>query len=79
MNPILSQMNAQTINTQQVKQAWNNLKALSNPQQVINQALQNNPQIQQLLQLSNGNPEQAFYALAKQKGVNPNDILNLLK
>lgn len=63
----------------QIKQMWNNLKTISNPQQAINQALQNNPQIQQLIQLSNGNPEQAFYTLAKQRGIDPNDILNMLK
>ena len=79
MNPILSQMNARNINPQQVSQMWNNLKNLNNPQQVINQAIQNNPQIKQLLQLSNGDYKQAFYNLAQQKGIDPDYILNMLK
>ena len=79
MNPILSQMNARNINPQQVSQMWNNLKNLNNPQQVINQAIQNNPQIKQLLQLSNGDYKQAFYNLAQQKGIDPDYIINMLK
>lgn len=36
-------------------------------------------QVQSLIQKYNGDAQQAFYDLAKQKGVNPNDILNMLK
>ena len=46
---------------------------------MIQQALQRNPQVQQLIQLSNNDPKQAFYNLAEQKGINPNDILDILK
>ena len=79
MNPIISQMNAGKINPQQVKQMWNNLKTISNPQQAIQQALQNNPQLQQLMQMCNNDPKQAFYNLAQQKGIDPDYILNMLK
>lgn len=79
MNPIISQMNRQAINPQQIKQMWNNLRAINNPQAMIQQALQRNPQVQQLIQLSNNDPKQAFYNLAEQKGINPNDILDILK
>lgn len=58
---------------------WNQLKALNNPQQAIQKVLNDNPQIQQLMQLSNNDPKEAFYSLAKQKGVDPNYILNMLK
>ena len=55
------------INPQQVKQMWNNLKSMSNPQQMLNQMAQNNPQIKSLLQYNN--PKDAFYGLAKEKGI----------
>jgi len=46
------------------------------------QNLANNPQYQQIMNLlrENGNdPQKAFYALASQMGINPNDILKMLK
>lgn len=55
-------------------------------QQMQSQAIQNNltsnPQLQQVMQLvraSNMSPKEYFYMLAKQKGVDPNEILNMLK
>jgi hypothetical protein len=42
--------------------------------------LQNNPQLQQVLNLTKGrNPEQVFYELCQQKGINPDDVLNMFK
>lgn len=44
--------------------------------------IQQNPQYHQILSLlrENGNdPQKAFYALAGQMGINPDDILNMLK
>jgi len=43
---------------------------------------QNNPGLKQALDYVNangGNPEEAFYKLAKEKGVDPQAILNSLK
>ena len=57
----------------------NRLKAIKNPQAVLQKMIEQNPQIQVALNMSNGNMEQAFYALAKQKGVDPNEILSQLK
>lgn len=40
-----------------------------------------NPNIRPILQLvakHNGDPKAAFYALAQEKGVNPDDIINAL-
>lgn len=44
---------------------------------LLNQMAQNNPQISELLKYSN--PKDAFYGLAKQKGIDPDSILNMLK
>ena len=55
-------------------------------QQMQSQAIQNNltsnPQLQQVMQMvraSNMTPKEYFYMLAKQKGVDPNQILNMFK
>ena len=45
-------------------------------------AIHQNPQYQQILNLlreNGGDPQRAFYALANQMGINPNDILSMLK
>ena len=66
----------------QIKQMMNMIKTSSNPQMALNQLMQSNPQMKQVMDLVNtsGNsPEQLFYALAKQKGINPNEILDALK
>ena len=49
---------------------------------MLQQMVSQNPNMKQVLDLVNqngGNAQQAFYALAKQKGVNPDDILNSLR
>ena len=55
-------------------------------QQMQNQTVQNNimnnPQLQQVMNLvkaSKMTPKEYFYTLAKQKGVDPNQILNMFK
>jgi len=43
---------------------------------------QNNPAMKQALDYVNangGNPKDAFYKLAKERGINPDEILNSLK
>lgn len=50
-----------------------------NPQGITNMLLQKNPQVQQMINQSGGDPKKAFYTLAQQKGINPDDVLNMLK
>ena len=41
---------------------------------------QQNPALAQVMQMCKGqNPEQMFYAMCKQQGINPNDIINELR
>ena len=59
----------------------NNLYQQMQSQQIQNN-LTNNTQLQQVMQMvkaSNMTPKEYFYALAKQRGVDPNTILNMLK
>lgn len=45
---------------------------------IMQRATQNNPALQQAIDYVNkngGNPKEAFYKLAKEKGVDPNEVL----
>ena len=80
-NPMLTQLNRSGImgNLSQIKQAWGLLRGAKNPQAMLNQMMQNNPQVQAMMQASGGDPKAAFYKLAKEKGVDPDEIINALK
>ena len=70
-------------NRDQILQLWNTIKNSSNPQQVFEQALMNNPKLKEsfdmLKSLSNGNFQQLFYTMAQKQGADANSILGLLK
>ena len=64
--------------SQMVEMVW----AAQNPNEAINQLAANNPQLKEVIQYVNqngGNAKAAFYKLAQERGVNPDDILNQLK
>lgn len=61
-----------------VKQMMNFVKTAKNPQAALTQLANSNPQVKQVLQLAGSNPKQAFYDLARQKGINPDDIIKML-
>ena len=66
----------------QIRQMISMVKASGNPQAMLNQLIQTNPnmkQVMEIVQQYGGNAEKAFYALAEQKGINPQEILDLLK
>lgn len=58
------------------------VKSARNPQAMLSQMMQNNPQYQNVMNYVNangGDPQKAFYAMAKEKGINPEEILSQLK
>ena len=56
------------------------LNASQNPQAALQMLAQKNPQMAQVVNLVGGrDPKDVFYELCKQKGVNPDDILNQLR
>ena len=66
----------------QIKQMISMVKSAGNPQAMMNQLMQNNPQMQQVMEIVQkygGDANKAFYALAEEKGINPQEILDLLK
>ena len=51
----------------------------ANPNNMMMSLMQQNPQVREALnivQQNGGNPKEVFYKLAKEKGINPNSILN---
>jgi len=66
----------------QVQQMFNMVKSAQNPNAMLNQLIQTNPQMREVMNYVNqngGDPKQAFYKMAQEKGVDPNTILNQLK
>lgn len=84
-NPILAAIPHQTTSATQssterpIKELYNEFINSANPNYIIQQMLAQNPEINTLLQQANGDPRQAFYNLAQQRGINPNDILGMFK
>lgn len=67
---------------QNIRQMMGMINSAQNPQQMMNQLISGNPQMKQVMDIVNqcgGDPRTAFYKLAEQKGVDPQEILNMLK
>lgn len=61
---------------------FNQIRNSPNPNQAMQQLLNNNPQYQGIMEYINqngGNAKSAFYNMAAQKGVDPNSILSQLR
>jgi hypothetical protein len=55
------------------------VKTAQNPTAMIQNMAAQNPQVQQAIRMAGGDPKAAFYNLARQRGVNPDDVLNMLR
>lgn len=68
-------------NFQQINNFMKLMKGGKDPSAIFSAAGMNNPEIQKVAeQLKNGtDPKTLFYDLCKQKGINPDMILNQLK
>lgn len=80
INPIAELLGRTTGNPamQGISQMAETVKAAQNPQAALSQMAQNNPQVQQVMQYvrqNGGDAKSAFYALAKQKGIDPDTII----
>ena len=65
-----------------IKQMMQTIKNAGNPQMMFNQMMAQNPQYKQVMEYINangGDAKAAFYKMAQEKGVNPDDILNQLQ
>ena len=72
----------QRLNQNNIMNMFNMLKNANNPQAMIKQLMMNNPNVKSAVDYINangGNAQDAFYKLANEKGVNPEDILSQFK
>jgi len=78
MNPIIQQLGRSALNPQ-INQFRNLMQmARGNPSGVLESMMRGNPAYGQVMKLVNdngGDPEKAFYALARQKGLDPDQLV----
>ena len=81
-NPIVQALASRSPQAAQVRQLFSMVKNAGNPQVMLNQMMASNPKMKEVMDFVNqngGDPKRAFYALAKQKGVDPEEILKELR
>lgn len=79
-NPLFTQAMQQAVGQNPIIQLYGMFRNAQNPQAMLNQLAQSNPQMAQVMQICNGrNPQQVFYEMCQQRGVDPNTILSQFK
>lgn len=66
----------------QIKQMMNAVRMAQNPHAMLNQMMANNPNFRQAMDIVNqhgGDVNKAFTTTAEQMGIDPNEIINMLK
>lgn len=79
---VLLQLAKSNPKMQQIKQMMNTVGNVQNPSAMLNQMMSNNPQLKQVMDLvkeCGGDPKTAFYLMADKMGVDPQEILNMMK
>ena len=80
MNPILQTIGNQNLG--QIRSMINLVKSAGNPQAMMSQLVQTNPQMRNVMNYINqsgGDPKRAFYRMAQERGVDPDEILNMIR
>ena len=65
-------------NIQQVKSIMNLAKSSNNPNAFIQNLINTNPQVKQIMSMNKGNLKDVYYDMAKQKGVDADELLKQL-
>lgn len=73
-NPMLSLLNQNNSGVNQAVQMYKAYQTAQNPALMLQQLTAQNPILSQIRQM--GNPQQAFYSLCQQRGVDPQSILS---
>ena len=82
MPGILQQLAKSSPMMGKIKQMMSMFGGAQDPNMMLRQLANSNPQMQQVLdviQNAGGDPRRAFYELAQQKGVDPQEILDMMK
>lgn len=80
-NPMMNQLGQTGMmgNLGKAKEMFNNLRAMGNPQIMLNNAMAKNPQLKAVIDECGGDYQKAFYRMAEMQGVNPEEILNVFR
>lgn len=80
-NDLANMLSKSSQPTNNLSTITNMLKGVKNPTDMLTNIAKNNPQANMLLTAmkNGGNPKDMFYALAKQKGIDPEEIINIAK
>ena len=73
-NPMLSLLNQNNSGVSRAVQMYKAYQTAQNPALMLQQLTAQNPILSQIRQM--GNPQQAFYSLCQQRGVDPQSILS---
>lgn len=78
MNPIVNQLNQMNPIAMMLQPVYNALQTAQNPIEAIGQMASSDGRMQQVMNSiqQNGGIQQAVYAEAQQRNMNPNDALN---
>ena len=69
-------------NAARIKQMMQTIRAAANPQAALNMMAMNNPQLKHVMEIVNqhgGDAMAAFTAVAKENGMDPEEILGMLR
>ena len=67
-------------NIYHLKNIMQMMRTARNPESVLEQIAQKNPAIQQVMQMCKGkDPQQVFCEVCKQKGIDPNEFISMMK
>ena len=81
-NTILNNLTSQQLTNNPMLNLLKQMRGAKNPNDLIVTLASQNPQMREVLKMvnqSNKTPKELFYEMAQQKGVDPNEILNLIK
>ena len=79
-NPLFTQAMQQAVAQNPIIQLYGMFRSSQNPQAMLTNLAQSNPQMAQVMQMCNGrNPQQVFYEMCQQRGIDPNTILSQFK
>ena len=82
MPGILQQLARSSPMMGQIKQMMGAVRMAQNPQAALNQMLMSNPQMKQVMDIVGqygGDADKAFRSIAEQNGINPQEIMNMLR
>lgn len=80
-NDLANMLSKSSQPTNNLSTITNMLKGVKNPTDMLMNMAKNNPQANMILNAmkNGGNPKDMFYELAKQRGINPEEIINIAK